>query len=100
MLPDVWIIRARGMDHLAEMHIPATAFQLLMRGIRRSCLHFFFLILLCSTMKRLLLFTVASGLLNAISCAVGKTPLLLEKDILCQSKEVQWTHTRTTPTQN
>ncbi|KAL9538084.1 hypothetical protein MBANPS3_011210 [Mucor bainieri] len=41
-------------------------------------------------MKSLLLFTVATSFLNAISCAVGKTPLLLEKDILCQSKELNY----------
>ncbi|CEP17414.1 hypothetical protein [Parasitella parasitica] len=41
-------------------------------------------------MKRLLLFAVAASLLNEILCAVGKIPLTLEKDILCQSKELNY----------
>ncbi|EPB85607.1 hypothetical protein HMPREF1544_07600 [Mucor circinelloides 1006PhL] len=41
-------------------------------------------------MKRLLLFAAASSFLNSVLCAVGKTPLLLEKNLLCQSKELNY----------
>ncbi|KAI8643086.1 hypothetical protein BD408DRAFT_442966 [Parasitella parasitica] len=41
-------------------------------------------------MKRLLLFGIATSFLNEILCVVGKTPLTLEKDILCQSKELNY----------
>lgn len=92
LIPGVWIIRTEEWPCIktkCTYQHQCSVYNL--RYSWQSCSSLLFLYFLFA-MKRLLLFAVASSFLNSVLCAVGKTPLLLEKNLLCQSKEVKRTH--------